>query len=158
MQSGIEMFPSINLTPWWAIWGTVGLIVIIAGYFVMLYIMKAVARIIAKQLAEASKPDSGKIIDEALQKIESIRQDAKSGKVTLQHASGELSAVTRGAFDTIMNHRTIYQTKDEVLSRQLRKVGGLLDDLYPAEFSRRSGKEDIDKLCDRSKEVLESCR
>ncbi|MCA9313815.1 hypothetical protein KDA08_05905 [Candidatus Saccharibacteria bacterium] len=158
MQSGIEMFPSINLPPWWAIGGTIGFVVIIAGYFVVLYIMKLVARMIAKQLAEAKKPDVNKIINEALQKIESVRQDAKSGKVTMQYASGELSAITRGAFDSIMNHRTIYQTKDEVLRRQLRKVGGLLDDLYPAEFSKHNNLDDVDKLCDRSKEVLESCR
>lgn len=159
MQGGVSIYPSQSMPFKWAIGATVVYVLVITVYFVVRYIMHQRAMAIQRELSRVNTPNLAEVIGAALAEIEHVRAGVQDESISPSSAAGRLSKVSRETFDFRMNHRTMYQSRSEVVARRLDKVGTLLDKVYPVEYSGKTySKQDAFELCDTSKELVESCR
>ena len=159
MLSDIDIHPPLQLSPWRSVIAFLLVFVVIAGYYLWLLATRMLAIRRQKALAKHAKPNFDTVINDALKQIETIRQQVSSQQMSPHDAAEQLSAVVRSTFDTTMNHRTRYQAKYEIAERRLDHILEILEISYPIEFSAEKGVLDtLTKLCDTSKQVVESCR
>jgi hypothetical protein len=159
MQKDINITPPSVINGTWALISIIILSSTIIIYFVTKKLLKIYALRTQRLLAERQKPNASKIIEQALSQIEQVRAAITAQQIDPKTASEQLSSITRGAFDQLMNHTTLSQTKYEVAQRNIDKVLSLLELSYPAEFSDSTTSITYAlQLCDNAKGVIESCR
>ena len=117
----------------------------------------AFAGVLSVVIFEKSKED---IIAKALQELARIRQAVEADTLAVDTGAAQISLTARTAFDALMNHRTVYAAKYEVLARQLGKMGSMMENGYPVMFSALSKKDKaaFARLCDKANEVVTSCQ
>jgi len=159
MQKGTDIFPPQVVNGSLALTVTIIFSTIIVSYFVVRKIMQLYVLRAQKRLAARQKPNAAQIISAALAEIEQVRAMITSHQLDPKGAAEKLSFITRNAFDQLMNHTTLSQTKYEVAQRNIKSILSLLEQSYPVEFSINN--YDVTyalQLCDQSKAVVESCR
>lgn len=159
MQSSGDLYPPFTTNVWYAV---------LAGTAVVLFlvvriwggkVLKFIALRNQKKRLQALYATRPAIIQEALQKISAIEQAYAAGTVDAAHAAEMLSATVRYYFDQLMNHRTLSASKQEIINRNLHKLGDILQGSYPAEFNTASGKQQLtSSVFSSAKEVIQSCR
>lgn len=153
-----EIYGLFSPTLVWAA-STIGIVV--AGfsvYFAVQYLRKYLAIQAQSRVANPHKPNAGQIINDAINKIEQFYNQAHVGDITVSDAGELVSAVSREAFDMLMNHRTRYSSRLETRSMNLETIAVAQDIAYPIEFDQIP--KDIAQLrtfCDKSKEIVSSC-
>ncbi|HVI69380.1 MAG TPA: hypothetical protein VM581_02885 [Magnetospirillaceae bacterium] len=153
-------YPPFDLELFWPLL-TAGLFVgVIGGHFVWRWLRVRLALRRQKRLTILSKPHKDDIIAKALNEIHRIRQTVESDTLAVDAGGAQISLTARTAFDAIMNHRTVYAAKYEVVARQLNQIEGMLDIGYPVMFSKLSAKNKtaFAQLCDTAVQVVQSCR
>lgn len=161
MQSSVNNpYPPFDLELLWPLLTTGLFIGLVGGYIVWRWLRVRLALRKQKRLAELAKPHKNDIIAKALQELTRIRQAVESDTLAVDAGAAQISLTARTAFDALMNHRTAYAAKYEVLARQLAQVGGMLESSYPVMFSSlsRTDKTAFAQLCDKANQVVSSCR
>lgn len=161
MQSSVSNpYPPFDLELLWPLVTTGLFITLVGGYFIWRWLRVRLALRKQKRLAELAKPHKEDIIAKALQELARIRQAVEADTLAVDTGAAQISLTARTAFDALMNHRTVYAAKYEVLARQLGKMGSMMENGYPVMFSALSKKDKaaFARLCDKANEVVTSCQ
>lgn len=161
MQSSVHNpYPPFDVEIMWPLITTGLFIGLIGGYFVWRWLRVRLALNKQKRLAELAKPHKDDIIAKALQELARIRQAVETDALAVDAGAAQISLTARTAFDALMNHRTVYAAKYEVLARQLNQMGSMLESGYPVMFSALSqrDKSAFAQLCDKANQVVMSCQ
>lgn len=158
MQNGTDIYDNMSVTPQWLLLAVcLSALVIFVKFFGPKLLKRVALNKQAKSL-RISKEDRAKIINQAIAKIEEIKQQYQLGRMTNRDAAYEASQVTRLTFDKIMSHRTLYSTRYEAKQRNLNHIFEMLEDAYPPEFSNDSSQSSLRlELFDKAIGVLRSC-
>ncbi len=159
MLAATDISAPLQLPVWRSVIASAAAVAIVSGYFFWKWLVKHLALQRQKHLATQAKPNAAAIIQDAVGKIETIRQAITNQQISPKDAAEQLSALVRETFDATMNHTTRFQTKYEITQRRLDHLVQILDVSYPVEFSEQpSVQATLLGLCDKSRQVVEACR
>lgn len=130
----------------------------IGGYYAVRWLRVQLALRRQRRLAELNKPKKDEIIARALSEIQRIENEVLAGSTATDVGAAQVSAVTRGAFDALMNHTTLRQAKYEIAARNLQTLTGMLDAGYPVAFNPPTDRGGFPAICNLAKKVIEACR
>lgn len=153
-----SLYPPLTLGLQWPLFGIGFFVVVVGGYFGVRWVRLRLALRGQQKLVELQKPHKDQIIARALQEINRIRQAVESGTLPPETGAAQVSLVARTAFDTLMNHRTVYQAKYEIAIRRLDTMVAMLETSYPVAFDPPRDKSTFSQICDAAIKVVESCR
>lgn len=159
LHAAADIYAPLTLSWYWPIIGIGGFIAVVGGYYVLRWLRKKIALALQRRAAIVPKPHKNQIIAKALQEITQIKQAVERGSLPADQGALRISAVVRGAFDLIMNHRTLYAAKFEVAQRHLTTLENMLTVNYPVTFNPPThDQQGFAAACAKAVEVIEACR
>ncbi len=154
-----DIYAPLALSWYWPVIGIGGFITVVDGYYVLRWLRKKIALALQRRATMVPKPHKDQIIAKALQEIAEIKHTVETGSLPADQGALRISAVVRGAFDIIMNHRTLYAAKFEVAQRHLTTLESMLTVDYPVAFNPPArDQQGFAATCAKAVEVIEACR
>jgi len=162
LDEGSDIYAPVSVSHSVALIALLMFVGMIVAYFGQNYIRRHLA--LKKQASLTTKVygKQNEVIQAALDQIEQVRRQVSASTLSIGDAAFQVSSITRGAFDQVMNHTTRYQSRDELRHRFLSRVADSLDYGYLLEFDDLqksiNSPSQLESMIAISREVLESCR
>ncbi len=162
LKDGADIYDPVSMSHAAALSAITIVVVAVASVYLYRYLLKQLALRKQSALLQKRLPDQANLIDTAIAQLQVVVEQVHKTEITIDHGAHVASFILRDTFDRVMNHRTTYQSRAEVLQRNLSGVAGTLDRAYPLEFdlktTRISSPAHFQEVVNVATEVLQACR
>ncbi len=162
LRDGAEIYDPVSMSHVAAFSAFTITVLGVCSYFVVRYLRRQIAMRRQDELLRKQIPNQHAIIDTAIAQLQVILQQVHQAELSIDNGAHQASYILRDAFDKVMNHRTVFQSMDEVTARNLSGVSNSLSGAYPMEFDLKTAKAtsaaEFGALIGIASEVLRACK